>query len=603
MEASSNFIFCAKWVPKKALIQALRQRDRAFIDPSRRVTERPEEESESQDDPILLHSTGLVTDPELDPYLSVGPEEEEPEFLLNPESDTAICALRVSDSQSAYITYMVYDHTSHHTFLHHDLPLAHLPTAITWISHKSLGENLCGVSTFGKGGSIEIWDLSVMDEICPLMTLGGFTDKETVGKEEWERLMKEAGLLGVSTKDYTTEEKAQHKKKLQRIRKKISKFKASLPSHEANSHTDTVTCIEWNKKFPHFLCSCSADCSIKLWDITAEKEEDKCVATVIPSPCSDKVTTDSSKTSSKTKGRDEEEEDIDLTISRGVHSICWDKQSGMSVFYGCGNTIGVCDFNEGKERVIGTMESDCECISSTESGIKDKELVLAGDDQGGVYAWLMSTTDTSGGSDEVCIRFPRAHSTSVTSVSTCPQCPNILMTASEDKSVKIWAIVPKDSKYGDAASVSHQLNLLYTREMHECGRVLGASWSDEMCGVVCVSGFHGTLCVFNALSQCDKKIWEGIADKKERFVVEFMSGRKDSSSSSSRGLGEDEDVEDGPNKSVVSCCIVSEKMGDDGRDLDDDLKDEDDESESSEEEEKTKKRGKRGKKGGRKKGK
>ena len=130
-------------------------------------------------------------------------------------------------------------------FVHHDIPLPAFPLCM---SHGDIGPtgsagNFCAVGTFGPG--IEIWNLDVLNALEPSCVLGG--EDTTVADEIMRHNMMNKTGVGNHNNN-------------------------SLPrgggSLKPGSHTDAVMALSWNKVHRQVVASGSADCTVKLWDVT-----------------------------------------------------------------------------------------------------------------------------------------------------------------------------------------------------------------------------------------------------------------------------------------------------------------------------------------------
>uniref|UniRef100_A0A0E0L6E7 Uncharacterized protein n=1 Tax=Oryza punctata TaxID=4537 RepID=A0A0E0L6E7_ORYPU len=114
-----------------------------------------------------------------------------------------------------------------HMYPFHEIPLPDFPLCLAW-SGCNLKDgqkgNLMAVGTMCP--EIEIWDLNIVEEIEPVIVLGG-------------KLKNKAGK-----------------------RKKIVTYRKG-------SHRDSILGIAWNKEYMNILASASADKMVKIWDVQA----------------------------------------------------------------------------------------------------------------------------------------------------------------------------------------------------------------------------------------------------------------------------------------------------------------------------------------------
>lgn len=137
----------------------------------------------------------------------------------------------------------VYEQNTGNLFVHHDIPLPAFPLCLAQGDISSTGSagNFCAVGTFNPG--IEIWNLDVLNALEPSCILGG--DDTSMADEIMRHNM-------VGSR-----------------RKNKQKMKVPQgPQLRAGSHTDAVMSLSWNKVHRQVIASGSADCTVKLWDVT-----------------------------------------------------------------------------------------------------------------------------------------------------------------------------------------------------------------------------------------------------------------------------------------------------------------------------------------------
>lgn len=142
----------------------------------------------------------------------------------------------------------MYEQQTGNLFVHHDIPLPAFPLCLAHgdVSPSGSAGNFCAVGTFSPG--IEIWNLDVLNALDPSCVLGG--EDTSIADEIMRHNILNAGK-GAKTKP---------------------KFN-SKPSLRSGSHTDAVMSLSWNKIHRQVIASGSADCTVKLWDVTQANSE------------------------------------------------------------------------------------------------------------------------------------------------------------------------------------------------------------------------------------------------------------------------------------------------------------------------------------------
>jgi len=161
--------------------------------------------------------------------------------------DDAIIVVAKTEEDFASLEIHVYEEKSGNLFVHHDIPLPSFPLCLAHGDINSDGQagNYCAVGTFGPG--IEVWNLDVLNALEPSCILGG---EDTTAADE---LMKANMVRAASGK-------------------KLKKKKYQNAGLRLGSHTDAVMCLAWNKIHRQVIASGSADCTVKIWDITKAGE-------------------------------------------------------------------------------------------------------------------------------------------------------------------------------------------------------------------------------------------------------------------------------------------------------------------------------------------
>lgn len=195
---------------------------------------------------------------EKDPYLSSNPkandlfDEEELEDLTIRPTDAVIVSVHSGDDVSLLMTHVFDDNPDEsddedgryvpHTYIHHDIVVPALPlcAAHTTLQVNGDGANLVAVGMFTPG--IEIWDVDQVNNLEPVVSLGGYGD--TAGVKT---------ALSAAHRVRKGEGRQRNKKPRLKLRE--------------GSHKDAVMSLSWNSVQREYLASGSADETVKVWDI------------------------------------------------------------------------------------------------------------------------------------------------------------------------------------------------------------------------------------------------------------------------------------------------------------------------------------------------
>jgi periodic tryptophan protein 1 len=182
-----------------------------------------------------------------DPYITVPDEDDksDDEDAAIKSDDFVFTVGSTAEEQSIMEVY-VYDEKQGSTFVHHDFHLPAFPLCTAWMdlrpnSAEAIKGSFLAVGTFQPG--IEIWNLDVMDVLEPVATLGGRHPPVQPPPES------------------------------QKSKKKKSKSPAQMKDEllgelKQGSHSDAVMCLSWSPGHRTRLASGSADCAVKLWDLS-----------------------------------------------------------------------------------------------------------------------------------------------------------------------------------------------------------------------------------------------------------------------------------------------------------------------------------------------
>jgi periodic tryptophan protein 1 len=187
-------------------------------------------------------------------FLKEDADDDEREELEVYPTDNLLVAAKTEDEISQLEIY-VYDESQENLYVHHDLMLPNFPLCLEWLnfppatsSSSSTTPALTNPATPGFGNfiavgtldpEIEIWSLDVVEAMYPTSILGR--------PDETKAHVPKA--LGTGKK--------KRKKQKQRTAQK-------------GYHVDAVLGLSWNKTQRNLLASCSADRTVKLWDLSRD---------------------------------------------------------------------------------------------------------------------------------------------------------------------------------------------------------------------------------------------------------------------------------------------------------------------------------------------
>jgi len=195
-----------------------------------------------------------------------GDDEEDVDDIQLRDSDALIVVAK-TEEDFASLEVNIFDARSSNLYVHHDIPLPSYPLCLALgcvvssdnDSDTARAGNYVAVGSFEP--HIEVWNLDVMNALEPTLVLGGM---DTRGAEEdWMRMRQ-------ATKPSSTtigSGKMQKKKKKTKNGAGGRGGKGGTGLRDG-SHTDAVMGLSWNTVHRQVLASASADCTVKLWDVT-----------------------------------------------------------------------------------------------------------------------------------------------------------------------------------------------------------------------------------------------------------------------------------------------------------------------------------------------
>jgi periodic tryptophan protein 1 len=314
--------------------------------------------------PLLSENVLAFKDNLEDPYLvnDKGEDKELEDFIIKP-TDMIILAAVSEDEEISHLDVFVFEKEAENMYIHHDYMLPSFPLCMAWFNYvlgSSLEENKIGnlvaIGTFEP--YIEVWDLDVVDQPIPVAILGGAVNED----------------------DFFSDNKNVELK--------------------PNSHKDSVLGLAWNRIYRNVLASCSADKTVKLWDLA----NDSCLSTY--NIHNDKVQT-----------------------------LTWNpSESSILATGGFDKKVNILDVRNPKSVISTTLNGDVESLAWLPSPHHNH--LLASDESGYLYCY-----DILKGLSQP-VWYIQAHNKPCQSIAVNPTIPGFIATGSpeHDSPVKLWDI-------------------------------------------------------------------------------------------------------------------------------------------------------------------
>lgn len=397
-----------------------------------------------------------------DPYVTVQDDaekddEEEREELEVYPTDNFVITAKTEDDVSQLEAH-IYAANDSNLYVHHDLMLPSFPLCLEWLDYtparSSADQNESapatatsakeagGVGNFIAVGTmdpeIEVWSMDVVDGMYPDAILGRKTETDQLNAP-----------LGTGKK-----------------KRKQSKARIANDAY----HVDAVLSLSWNPIARNLLASASADCTVKLWDLSRPHTSESSAAFRSFNAHTDKV-----------------------------QSVAWQcKAVGGEGASGGNPAVLLTGSYDKTIRVFDTRTPDTAAIVSIGS---DVESVVWNGWSDASSSFLTSLE--SGIVQSFDIRSPasplwtlQAHDTACTSVDISPHIPGCILTASSDRSVKLWNL---SSPTPTATAPPSAINLVLSRDLG-IGKIFAAKFSPNDPLTLAAAGSAGQLQIFNALS-------------------------------------------------------------------------------------------------------
>lgn len=339
-----------------------------------------------------------------DPYIQIKDEQDEAEEMEELEilpTDNLIvaCKTEMEDDGGPGVSHLevyLYEEEADNLYVHHDIMLPSFPLCIEWMDFRvgrralpdyvdknpeSNGKgNYVAIGTFDP--EIEIWDLDTVESVFPELILGAASSEP------------ETSAAPV------------------KLGKKGKKKKTQPKRRDPHRHTDAVTGLSWNQTNRNLLLSCSADTTVKLWDLSA--------ATSSLSSSTDYTTSIPAMRSF-------------THHNNKVAAVAWNQREPAAFLSG-GYDRQVCAVDT---RMDGTgvaatwkVTADVECIRW--DPLRTERFLVSTEDG------LVTCFDARNGGGAKPVYTIHAHDSAVSALDVSGLIDGLIVTGSTDKMVKLW---------------------------------------------------------------------------------------------------------------------------------------------------------------------
>ncbi|CBQ67694.1 related to WD repeat protein PWP1 [Sporisorium reilianum SRZ2] len=390
-----------------------------------------------------------------DPYVTVQDDaekddEEEREELEVYPTDNFIITAKTEDDVSQLEAH-IYAAQDANLYVHHDLMLPSFPLCLEWLDYTPARNSSGDQNTSNPPGAvgnyiavgtmdpeIEIWSMDVVDGMYPDAILGR--------KGETDQLN---APLGTGKK-----------------KRKQSKARVANEAY----HVDAVLSLSWNPVARNLLASASADCTVKLWDLSRPHSSEASTAFRSFGAHTDKV-----------------------------QSVAWQCKAvggDAGAAAGANPAVLLTGSYDKTVRIFDTRTPDTAAVVRIGS---DVESVVWNGWSPACSSFLCSLE--SGIVQSFDLRSPtsaqwtlQAHDAAATAVDISPHIPGAILTASSDRSVKLWSL-----SHSPESAAPGAINLVLTRDLG-LGKIFTAKFSPDDPLTLAAAGSAGQVHVFNALS-------------------------------------------------------------------------------------------------------
>mmetsp|Transcript_33582 Transcript_33582/g.54409 ORF Transcript_33582/g.54409 Transcript_33582/m.54409 type:complete len:547 (-) Transcript_33582:262-1902(-) len=380
-----------------------------------------------------------------DPYITLKEDDDSDksdaaDMEILPTDCVLLAARTDEDEGVSNLDVYIYEEGESNLYVHHDILLPAFPLALAWTDVSLNADTPKGsyviVGSFQPG--IEIWNLDMLDAVEPSAVLGGPVRPDTA-----------------SSSDAVMEDDDEALKR----KKKKKKKKKGAPELKEGSHTDAVISLDCNMRHRTVLASGSADTTVKLWDLTKQQ----CLYTMTHH--TDKVQT-----------------------------VSWNPAEATVLLTGSfDGSVAVLDGRTPSAIATCQLSSVVECVAWNPLS---PQYFLVSTEEGGI-----TCHDARSFGDK---KTPRplftlqAHDESANAMAFNPSIPDLVVTASTDKTLKTWDIH------------DFQPQCIYSKTMQEVGAVFCLSFFANAPHLLAVGGSRGKLEVWDVreASSVRSRYWD-----------------------------------------------------------------------------------------------
>ncbi|EPS62095.1 hypothetical protein M569_12697, partial [Genlisea aurea] len=383
---------------------------------------------DEEDDGVEIFGSGISNlyypSNVMDPYLkdqNVDDSEEEEDVIIKADDSVIVCA-RNEDDVSHMEVWIMEDtgDGNWNMYVHHDIIIPAFPLCMAWLDCPIKGGERGNFIAVGSMlPAIEIWDLDIIDQVVPSVSLGGVLKKK----------------------------------------KKDKKLKLKYVKYKEGSHRDAVLGLAWNKEYRNILASASADKLVKIWDVatenckmTLENHTDK-VQAVAWNHFAPEVLLSGSfdHTVVMRDGKSPSHDGFKWSVASDVESLAWDPHSEHSFVVSLENgTVAGFDirtatsdsFSESKP--VFTLHAHEKAVSTVAYHSSFPNLLATGSMDKTVKLWDLSNQPT-------CVGSRKAKAGAVFSISFSVDNPFVLAMGGSNGKLQVWNLVDDDEisrRYG-----------------------------------------------------------------------------------------------------------------------------------------------------------